>query len=506
LTNLGHKSTLVGIPIVFPGFALAKPLEVSMVEAIRRLLGLPFMPHGMCYLWDPRVVWLHVVSDTFIALAYLAIPIALIYFVRRRRDLPFHWIFVCFGVFIVACGMTHVMEVWNVWHANYLVAAGIKAATAFASVPTAFLLVRLIPRALAIPSPAQLRRSEERFRMAAKSGRMFAFEWNAATDLVTISGEFAAILGMKEGESMSGKQALAQVHPDDRESLATAVARLSPKNPDSQITHRMILSDQSTTWVESSSHAYFDDSGRIARVVGMVADIAERKAIEMELSELSHQLIRSQETERRNVAQDLHESAGQTLAALKMALTNLAHSMENEGGPNGEQLNAAQDLAAEAIREVRVISYLMYPPLLDDAGLRPALHWYVRGFSERSGIEAKLEMEEGWGRDSRETETAVFRVVQEALTNVYRHSGSRTAVVRLARDTRQIRVEIQDQGRGMILRSNPHEENLVFGVGIAGIRERAKQLHGTFQIESASGCGTTVRVTLPLPKAQHCAP
>lgn len=460
------------------------------------------MPHGMCYLWNPWVVWVHVVSDIFITLAYLAIPMALIYFVRRRRDLPFHWMFVCFGVFIVACGMTHAMEAWNVWHANYLVAAGIKAATALASVPTAFLLVRLIPRALAIPSPAQLRRSEERFRMAAKWGRMFAFEWDAATDLVTTSGEFAAILGAKEGERITSKQVLAQVHPDDRDSVMTAVAMLSPRSPNPQITHRMILSDQSTIWVESNSHAYFDESGRIVRLVGMVADVTEHQAIETELSELSHQLMRAQETERRNMARGLHESAGQTLAALKMTLTNLTHSLEGKDGQHRKHLKAAQDLTADAVREVRVISYLMYPPLLDDAGLGPALHWYVRGFSERSGIEAKLEMEEEWGRHSREMETTVFRVVQEALTNVYRRSGSGTAVVRLVRDARQIQVEIQDHGRGMTLRSNPHEQHLVFGVGIAGIRERAKQLHGTFQIESASGRGTTVRVSLPLPDAQ----
>jgi signal transduction histidine kinase len=476
-----------------------------MGETIRRLVGLPFMPHGMCYLWDPRVVWLHVISDFFIASAYLAIPVALIYFVRRRRDVPFHWIFLCFGVFIVACGATHAMEVWNVWHANYLVAGGVKAATALASVPTAVLLVRLIPRALAIPSPAQLQKIEERFRMAAESGKMFAYEWDAATDVITTSGEFAAILEMNEGARITWEQVLTKVHPDDRESLAAAAAMLSPLNPHLRITHRMILSDQSTVWVERDGHAYFDESGKIARIVGMVVDITERRAIEMELSKLSYQLIRAQETERRKMAQDLHESAGQTLAAMKMALANLEVSLEENNGQSGEHLKAVRGLADDAVREVRVISYLMYPPLLDDAGLGPALRWYVRGFSERSGIEARLEIEGDLGRHSRDLETTVFRVVQEALTNVFRHSESRTALVRVVRDARQMRVEIQDQGRGMPVWSNPHEQNLAFGVGIGGIRERTKQLRGTFQIDSAVGCGTTLRVILPLGEAQSCA-
>lgn len=469
-----------------------------MTETIRQLLGLPFMPHGMCYLWDPWVVWLHVVSDSFVALAYFAIPIALTYFVGRRRDIPFRWIFPCFGAFIAACGATHAMEVWNVWHANYLLAGGVKAVTALASVPTAFLLVRLVPIALAMPSPAQLQRSEERFRMAAKSGKMFAYEWDAATDEITTSGGFAAILGIDEGTSITGRQVMEKVHPEDRGSLTAAIAMLSPRSPDLQITYRVILSDRTTVWVERTSHAYFDEGGKITRLVGMVADVTERRAIEMELSRLSYQLIRAQDVERRNLAQGLHESAGQTLAALKMTLARIEQSLEHKDDRHGVHLKTARDLADDAVREVRVISYLMYPPLLDDVGLGPALRWYARGFSERSGIQVKLETEEDLGRYSPEVETTIFRVVQEALTNVYRHSGSRTAIVRLVRDGRTIRVEIHDQGRGLPVRSNSDERNLVWGVGIGGIRERTKQLHGMFQIESTCGCGTTVRVILPL--------
>jgi PAS domain S-box-containing protein len=117
-----------------------------------------FMPHGYCYLWNTNLVWLHVVSDSLIALAYFSIPITLVYFIRKRRDLPFNWIFVCFGVFILACGATHAMEVWTLWHATYWLSGITKAVTALVSVPTAVLLVRLIPQALALPSPEELRR------------------------------------------------------------------------------------------------------------------------------------------------------------------------------------------------------------------------------------------------------------------------------------------------------------------------------------------------------------
>ena len=116
-----------------------------------------FMPHGYCYLWKPGLVWLHVVSDALIALAYFSIPIALIYFIRKRRDLPFNWMFLCFGTFIMACGTTHAMEVWTLWHGTYWLSGAIKAVTAMASVPTAILLVHLVPRALALPSPEAMK-------------------------------------------------------------------------------------------------------------------------------------------------------------------------------------------------------------------------------------------------------------------------------------------------------------------------------------------------------------
>jgi hypothetical protein len=128
-----------------------------------------FMPHGSCYLWNAKLVWLHVVSDSLIALAYLFIPITLVYFIRKRRDVPFNWMFVCFGLFILACGATHAMEVWTLWHADYWLSGAVKAFTALVSVPTAILLVRTIPQALALPSPEAMRREIEARKSAQES-------------------------------------------------------------------------------------------------------------------------------------------------------------------------------------------------------------------------------------------------------------------------------------------------------------------------------------------------
>jgi len=147
-----------------------------------------FMPHGHCYLWKPGVVWLHVISDALIALAYISIPFTLVHFIRQRRDMPFSWMFLCFGMFIIACGATHMMDIWTLWTPTYWLAGLVKAVTALASVPTAILLVRLVPKALAVPSPETLRRANAELLQAnvaadAANRELQAFSYSVAHDL-----------------------------------------------------------------------------------------------------------------------------------------------------------------------------------------------------------------------------------------------------------------------------------------------------------------------------------
>ena len=134
------------------------------MEFLKRLISSDFLPHGTCYLWDPRIVWLHVISDSLITVAYYCIPLALVYLVRKRRDLPFNWIFWMFGLFILGCGTTHLMEVWTVWHGTYLLSGVVKAFTAAVSVVTAAMFIPLIPKAIALPGPGHLRAINEELK------------------------------------------------------------------------------------------------------------------------------------------------------------------------------------------------------------------------------------------------------------------------------------------------------------------------------------------------------
>jgi PAS domain S-box-containing protein len=155
-----------------------------MLEFLTKLFSSDFMGHGYCYLWQPGIVWLHAISDTMIALSYYVIPFALVYFVRKRRDLPFHWMFLMFGIFIFGCGTTHLMEVWTVWHGTYRLAGVIKAITAASSVATAALFVHLLPEAVALPSPAQLRAANEELEREIRERRRVDLALHKAYDEV----------------------------------------------------------------------------------------------------------------------------------------------------------------------------------------------------------------------------------------------------------------------------------------------------------------------------------
>jgi PAS domain S-box-containing protein len=215
-----------------------------------------------------------------------------------------------------------------------------------------------------------------------------------------------------------------------------------------------------------------------------------------QLRQLSNRLLQLQENERRHIARELHDSAGQAIAALGMNLAGMARHV-TKNPILGKSVEDSQNLVQQLSKEIRTTSYLLHPPLLDENGLTEAIHWYMQGLTERSGLNVDLDIAENFGRLPAEVEMAVFRIVQECLTNIHRHSGSKTATIRLSRNRESVALEIQDEGSGIAAEKLDGIRGQRSGVGITGMRERVRHLKGSMEIHS-NGTGTRISVTLPL--------
>ena len=365
-----------------------------MLEFLRNLFASDLMAHGYCYLWRPEIVWLHVGSDSLIALAYYSIPISLAYFVRKRHDLPFNWVFLMFGAFILGCGATHMMEVWTIWHGTYRLAGVVKLITAGLSVSTAVALVPLMPKVLALPSPARL----------------------------------AAANQQLEQEIRNREQ----------------------------------------------------------------AEDEQRRSFEL-LRALAARLQTAREEERTRVAREIHDELGQALTAIKIELNALLPEPPTAEESSLQRRQSLLKLLDGTIHSVRRIATELRPVLLDDLGLAAAVEWAVEEFQTRTGIECYLSIPDGDIALDGDRATALFRILQEALTNVARHAQATQVVVRLAEADGELTLAVRDNGRG-----TPKEQLVSHrSLGILGMRERALVLGGQFDIASRASDGTTVTVRIP---------
>jgi PAS domain S-box-containing protein len=216
-----------------------------------------------------------------------------------------------------------------------------------------------------------------------------------------------------------------------------------------------------------------------------------------QLRELSNRLLQTQDYERRHIARELHDSAGQTLTVLGMNLAKLVQNARNDAPQLAKDAEEILQLVQQLSQEIRTTSYLLHPPLLDESGLEAALSWYIKGLQQRSGIEITLNISEQFGRLPRDLELTIFRVVQECLTNVHRHSGSGTADITIARKAQTVSVVVQDQGKGLSREELKEIQARGSGVGMRGMRERVRLFQGTMNIES-NGSGIRVSATIPV--------
>ena len=599
------------------------------------------LPHGFCYQWNPLLMWLHAVSDVLIALAYFSIPIVLVRFVRKRRDLPFDWMFVCFAVFIAACGSTHLIEVWTLWVPAYWFSGGVKVLTAVASVPTAIFLVRLLPQVLLLPSPAEMRaaneelrrqqavlkESEQRFRQMADNIQEIFWIVDPETKQATyVSPAFEQICELPLdaiGRAPFCYREL--IHPGDRARVLRALDALATDGRFDE-EFRIICPSGRVKWMHAIGFTAKDQAGNVAKLVGtaqeitvrkemefvlresedryrdlvehshdlicthtldgrllsvnelparllgytraellnkpmrdfllpeyralfdegletlkasgsltgqmvvltksgerriwefhntvrtdgvsppivrgVAHDVTERKQAEFQLRKLSGRLLQLQDEERRRISIDLHDSTGQELVALTAMLKQL-HDQIPVAKRNWRKLvSRCQHIADQTLREVRTLSYVLHPPMLDESGLPDAVQHYLNGFRQRTGIVVGLDISSNFGRLPKETEVGLFRVVQESLLNIQRHSGSQTANVQLTRDPEHILLQVSDSGHGIApgKMKNNGMVRAAMGVGIASMEERVNHVGGKLELRS-NHHGTIVRVMVPVHEA-----
>jgi PAS domain S-box-containing protein len=373
-----------------------------------------------------------------------------------------------------------------------------------------------------------LRQTEERTRFSLEAAGVGTWEWDLVTGKVHWSDNMEKVHGQSSGTfSGSFESFLENVHADDRERIPQLVEQALSGDGKYNVEYRQIRADGSVGWMEGHGQVRYDATGKPISMVGVCMDITKRKEAELAQKELREQLeervrertrdleeknaellrhadlvrqlsarlLQSQDEERRRIARELHDSAGQIVTALQINLQPLESQIKVLGPDSTRAVRESIDLVAQLSQELRTLSHLLHPPLLDEAGLSSALRWYVEGYADRSKIAVDLQLSPDLGRLSREMETAIFRMVQECLTNIHRHSGSASATIRVDRSPNEVRVEVRDQGKGIHL--TRRSEPLRPGVGIQGMQERIHQLGGQFEIRGESK-GTVVIAVIPI--------
>jgi PAS domain S-box-containing protein len=346
-----------------------------------------------------------------------------------------------------------------------------------------------------------LRESQAQLTLALESSRTAIFDWDIVEKRGMWNDQMAALYDFNPAESyITAEEWRKLFHPLDVDRLTHEYERLAKSADKFQFEFRTIRLDGEIRWILSHGRVVRDAHGNPVRLIGTHTDITDRKQVEemARVRELSGKLLHAQDAERRRIARELHDSAGQIVAALQMQLIPMQTDAEKSNPEIATGIGQSLELIQQLSQELRTVSYLLHPPLLDELGLPAALRWYVEGFSERSKIDVQLELSPDLGRLSADMETTLFRIVQESLTNIHRHSGSKRAQIQIHRAADEVCVEVRDYGKGMPGgKNNGSPSQRRSGVGIQGMQERVRQLNGRFEVQSRED-GTSVTARLPL--------
>ena len=323
---------------------------------------------------------------------------------------------------------------------------------------------------------------------------------DSAGRFVSISPRGAEVTGYSIDE-LTGKHCTEVLAPEDQLPVGNLIESVLTHGTTLPETEANILCKDGTRKILSFEIAPLRAGKKITGAVAAGEDITTTRRAEesvrrseRELRLLSSRLLDLQDAERRRIARELHDVTAQNLFAIHIALSRLQQQL-----PEGPRATVQEcvSLCEQSREEIRTLSYLLHPPMLDEAGLIAALRWYIDGFSKRTGIKVSLDVDHDIGRLSIDLETDLFRVVQECLANVHRHSGGRTASVKLNRDGERIVLRVQDSGHGMSAEVRGESKLASLGVGIPGMRERLGQHKGQLEVKTGRN-GTRVTATIPL--------
>jgi PAS domain S-box-containing protein len=345
-----------------------------------------------------------------------------------------------------------------------------------------------------------LRESEQRFRVITDASPVMV--WMAGTDRLCyyFNKGWLDFVG-RTLEQESGNGWAENVHPEDfARCLQIYVTNFDARRP-FEMEYRMRHHTGQYRWILDRGVPRYAADGTFEGYIGGCLDIHGQKeaAEKVRIADDMTRLMKAQDEERRRIARELHDSAGQTLTVLGLSLAQLVEQAQVIAPELAKEGKEIEGVVQQLQREIRTTSYLLHPPLLDECGLASALSMYVEGLAGRSHVAVTLDVAADVGRLPRDMELAIFRLVQECLTNIHRHSGSKTALIRIGRDGESVRTEVRDHGKGISPERMSEIRSHGSGVGIRGIRERIRQFHGEMKIES-NGSGTSVIVSIPMPK------
>jgi PAS domain S-box-containing protein len=339
-----------------------------------------------------------------------------------------------------------------------------------------------------------LRESEARLSLAIRAGRMYAFDWDAVTDVIVRTGQCAEILYWLDNPTQdTGQQFVASVHPEDREAYAAPATGLTPDEPTYHTSFRVLRPDGSVLWLETIGRVFFDEHGTRLRIIGMVADVTARKRAEEALSSVSRRLIEAQEEERARIARELHDDLSQRMALLQIGLARFAQNIAGLSSQARQQLHDIAEEAADVSSGIHDLAHQLHPSKLDTLGLVASLEGLCRELSHQHALQVRFVPLDVPKPIPKDVGLCLFRIVQEALRNVVKHSGVAEASVELSGHDDGIVLCISDSGAGF----SAETAKARGGLGLVSMRERLRLVGGHLSVESEPSQGTRICIRIP---------